>query len=97
MTWTEITPSSVKYDLAFVEPWESKSSGGFNIEPAGENKTKVTWYDEGDIPFTNRAMFMMMDMDNMMGPQFERGLFKIDSLATIDQNTMKLNESQEAG
>lgn len=95
MTLTEVTPNSIQYDLAFVAPWESKSSGGFTLENAGNNQTKVTWTDQGDIPFSQRAMFMVMNMEKMMGPQFKRGLFKIDSLASYDQNTMILEQGAQ--
>ncbi len=89
MTLSEVTPNSkVTYDLKFTEPWEMQSKGGFDLEPYGENQTKVTWYDEGDIPFAQRAMMLFMDLDAMMGPDFERGLFKIDSLASLDQNAL---------
>lgn len=93
MTLTEVEPSLVKYDLAMVEPFESESMGFFELENAGENKTKVTWTDMGDIPFLQRAIFTFMSMEKMMGPQFERGLFKIDSVASYDQNTILLKQS----
>lgn len=89
MTLTEVTPNSkVGYDLQFTEPMVMQSKGGFSLEAIAPNKTKVTWHDEGDIPFMQRAFMLFMDLDAMMGPDFERGLTKIDSLATIDQNIL---------
>jgi len=66
------------YDLAFTAPWEMSSKGYFNFSEAN-NKTTVNWVDEGDIPFMQRGMMLFMDLDGMMGPEFERGLEKIDS------------------
>ncbi len=96
MTWTEVTPSSLKYDLVFVKPWQSKSSGGFTIQKIDDSKTKVSWYDTGDLPFNQRAFMLIMSMDKFMGPQFERGLFKIDSLAKIDQLAINSQKTSEA-
>lgn len=82
----EATPGkSFKYQLAFTEPWEMSSQGGFIIEAQDSSQTKITWIDEGDIPFSQRAMMHFMNLDKMMGPDFERGLFKIDSIISSIQ------------
>jgi hypothetical protein len=89
MKMTEVVPrSKVQYDLHFTKPQEMSSVGGFELEPAGENKTKLTWYDQGDIPAMQRPFMIFFDLEEMIGSSFERGLFKIDSLATISQNAM---------
>lgn len=77
--------SKMEYDLHFTEPREMKSRGGFTIEPLEVAKTKLTWYDEGDIPALQRPFMIFIDLEEMIGNSFERGLFKIDSLATISQ------------
>jgi len=69
------------YDLAFTEPWESSSKGYFTFTES-DNKTIVIWTDEGDIPFMARPIMYFMDLEGMMGPMFERGLFKIDSIVS---------------
>lgn len=71
------------YDLTF-EGMGMTSHGGFTLEAAGES-VKVTWYDEGDIPFVWRPMMLFMDIEAKIGPDFEKGLVKIDSIATIKQ------------
>lgn len=82
MTITEVIKNSkFGYDLAFTEPWESSSKGYFTLVNKN-GVTELTWADGGDIPFMARPMMYFMDLEGMMGPMFERGLFKIDSLIT---------------
>ena len=76
------------YDLTF-EGMGMTSHGGFTLEAAGES-VKVTWYDEGDIPFVWRPMMLLMDIEAKIGPDFEKGLAKIDSIATIKQEEASL-------
>jgi len=93
MTTTEVLPNQkFAYDLAFTEPWESCSKGYFTFTETN-TKTTVTWADEGQIPFMARPMMYFMDLEGMMGPMFERGLFKIDSISTIIANDSKADET----
>ncbi len=74
------------YDLAFISPWESQSKGYFSFEEKN-GKTNISWVDEGDIPFMQRAFMLFLDLDALMGPDFERGLEKIDSISTLKSNS----------
>ncbi len=73
-------PFEMSYVLQFKVPFEMESKGGFNLTEESDAQTKVVWYDQGDIPFLFRPMMMFMDMDKQIGPDFDRGLFKIDSV-----------------
>lgn len=80
MTMTALEPGQmILYDLTF-EDMNMTSHGGFIIKDTAE-KTSVTWYDEGDIPFLFRPIAMFYDMDAMIGADFERGLTLLDSAA----------------
>lgn len=87
---------SVNYDLAFEIPYEMSSKGGMILEEK-EGKTSMTWYDEGDIPFLMRPMMLFMDLDAQIGPDFERGMTRIDSVAqlVVKMNTPKPIEITE--
>ena len=74
------SPFEMDYVLSFKVPFEMESTGSFSLQAETDDQTKVTWVDEGKIPFLFRPMMMFMDMDKQMGPDFERGLFKIDSV-----------------
>ncbi len=91
MVIKEVLPNQkMIYDLAFSEPWEMQSTGGFIIEAIDSNRTKLSWHDEGDIPFGQRAIMTFMNLDEMMGPDFERGLDKIDSMSHIEMGAMMI-------
>lgn len=84
-------PTKLNYDLSFIEPFEMSSKGGFELTANSESTTTVSWHDEGDIPFLMRPMMFFMDMDKHMGADFERGLYKIDSVcAGIYQEMLKV-------
>ncbi|MBK9720975.1 MAG: SRPBCC family protein [Saprospiraceae bacterium] len=78
---TEVDPpNGLNYKLTFKVPFEMSSKGTFLLSAVDPGKTNITWSDEGDIPFLMRPMMMFMDMDKQIGPDFERGLVKLDSI-----------------
>lgn len=76
----------IKYELKFENP-EMQSVGGIELVES-ENGVMVKWRDEGDIPFLFRPMMLFMNLEDMIGPDFERGLVKLDSIATIKQEEL---------
>ena len=75
---------SVRTDLKFLTPWESSSVATFDLEAHGDS-TKVTWGIEGENDFMGRAMSAFLDMDGMVGPDFEKGLAKLSAVSMADQ------------
>jgi hypothetical protein len=63
----------VDIKLQFIKPFEDQANNGFNFESAGKD-TKVTWYMDGHNNFMGKAMCLVMDMDAMIGKDFEKGL-----------------------
>lgn len=93
MTVTQfIANEKFAYDLEFTEPMQMSSKGYFQLNSTGETTT-INWVDEGEFPFMQRTMMLFMDLDEMMGPDFERGLFKIDSLSQIAANEVSFSEN----
>ncbi len=82
------------YDLGFIKPWEMESKGAFTLSGNGES-TDITWTDRGDIGFMGRVPMMFMSLDDMIGPDFERGLFKIDSLSMLIAEAQKADQVKE--
>ena len=80
--------SKIKHKLSFTAPREDVATTIFTIEAQGEERSKLNWHMEGDIGVMGRAYMLFNSMDEMIGPDFERGLFKIDSLASMDQNAV---------
>jgi uncharacterized protein YndB with AHSA1/START domain len=81
MTITESrAPEHVGIKLEFLKPWEATNTTTFNITPSGAD-SKVTWVMEGESNFMAKAAGMVMDMDAMIGKDFERGLEGMKQLA----------------
>ncbi|MBT8259651.1 MAG: SRPBCC family protein [Bacteroidia bacterium] len=62
------------------------SQVNWTFEPTEDGKTKVNWKMSGDkVPFMFKAFSVISGgFDNMIGPDFERGLEKLDSLIVLD-------------
>jgi hypothetical protein len=74
MTLTEVLPpSSVTIKLDFIEPFASTATTRFTFAPEGSG-TKVTWAMDGNNDFMGKAFGMFMNMDKMIGADFEKGL-----------------------
>lgn len=76
-TITAVTPNErVESHLKFIRPWESESDAYINLEDA-DGGTKVTWGFKGSTPFPMNAMGLFMNMDKMLGAEFEKGLDRL--------------------
>lgn len=73
----------VRIRLEFIEPFPSTNTTTFAFAPAGEGTT-VTWKMEGKHNFMSKAMGLVMDMDKMIGPDFEEGLSNMKKVAEAD-------------
>jgi effector-binding domain-containing protein len=77
LTITKVLPDSIVYFLAFKEPFESESNGTFSFTSV-EGGVKVTWTDLESLPWPmGRIMGLFMNFDEMLGPDFEKGLSRL--------------------
>jgi len=81
MLITESHPSDlVKIKLDFLRPFAASSNTVFSFRPEG-NETKVTWAMDGDKNFIAKAFHLFMNIDKMVGGDFEKGLAQMKSVA----------------
>lgn len=81
MTVIESQPDRlVRYQLDFVRPFKSTGFAEFTFEPAGA-QTAVTWTMHGPKNFPSKVMGLIVNMDRMIGRQFESGLVSIKAAA----------------
>jgi hypothetical protein len=73
-------PSRVAIRLDFLKPFEAHNSATFTMEPAGK-ATNVTWVMDGPTPFLGKIMHVFMNMDRMVGTDFEAGLANLKTAA----------------
>ena len=72
---TRIIPGQrIESELRFLKPWKSTSQVFIDVEPVGAEHSKVTWGFEGKSGFPMRIMLLFMNMDKMIGKDFEEGL-----------------------
>jgi hypothetical protein len=80
MTITEATPEKVAIRLEFLEPMAATNVATFAFAPEGAG-TRVTWAMDGTNGFMGKAVSLLLDMDQMIGAQFETGLAALKTVA----------------
>ena len=80
MTITQSHPNEdIAIDLEFIKPFAAKNVTEFTFKPEGD-KTNVTWTMAGQKNFVMKAFGMVMDMDKMVGADFEKGLSQMKTV-----------------
>ena len=80
MTITESRPSDlIRIKLEFFKPFAGTNIAEFTFKREG-NQTAVTWSMEGKNNFMAKAIHLFMNMDKMIGGQFEKGLASMKSV-----------------
>ena len=81
MELTSSVPSSlVALDLNMLKPFKANNKVTFTLKPNG-NQTNVTWTMQGKSPFISKLMGVVMNIDKMVGGQFEEGLGNLKRVA----------------
>ncbi len=80
MTITESRPSElIRIKLEFFKPFAATNIAEFTFKPKGD-QTAVTWSMNGKNNFMAKAIHLFMNMDKMIGGQFEKGLASMKSV-----------------
>jgi uncharacterized protein YndB with AHSA1/START domain len=72
-------PSKIVIKLDFFTPFEGHNTAEFTILPQGD-ATQVTWLMHGPASFMSKVMQVFMNMDKMIGKDFEVGLANLKRL-----------------
>jgi uncharacterized protein YndB with AHSA1/START domain len=73
-------PSKIVIKLDFFKPFEAHNTAEFTMLPQGD-ATSLTWLMHGPAPFMSKVMQVFMNMDKMVGKDFEAGLARLKKLA----------------
>jgi len=85
-TITGVKPDrEVDVRLEFQEPMQVTNRAVFRLAPVGD-ATTVTWRLEGRNGFVAKAFSLLVDMDAMVGGEFEKGLASMKTLAEGAEN-----------
>lgn len=81
MTITESRPNEkVQIKLDFIKPFESSSDTVFALAPDGKG-TAVRWTMSGKNNYMSKLFCLFMNMDKMVGGDFEKGLAALKAVA----------------
>jgi len=77
---TDSAPGQVGMRLDMSAPMEAHNQITFTLVPRGQG-TEVTWAMEGACPFIAKLMGVFINMDAMIGRDFEAGLASLQQIA----------------
>jgi hypothetical protein len=69
---------SVTIKLEFLKPFAATNKTQFDLTPTGTG-TNVAWTMSGHNNFVSKLFCLFMDMDKMVGGDFDKGLAQLDS------------------
>jgi hypothetical protein len=73
-------PDRVESHLHFIEPFEGEADAFIILAEAG-NSTKVTWGFDTKYSYPMNVMQLFVNMDEMMGKEYNSGLSKLKQLS----------------
>jgi hypothetical protein len=73
-------PAKVAMKLDFVKPFKAQNWAEFTLQDEGDNLTIVSWALRGPAPYLFRLMGVVIDMDRIIGKDFEVGLANLKAL-----------------
>jgi uncharacterized protein YndB with AHSA1/START domain len=73
-------PSRVAIKLDIVKPMEGHNIVTFSLQTVGRD-TEVTWAMDAPMPYMSRVMSVFINMDTMIGKDFEVGLAKLKAVS----------------
>jgi uncharacterized protein YndB with AHSA1/START domain len=72
-------PSKIVIKLDFFTPFEGHNTAEFTMLPQGDG-THVTWLMHGPANFMSRLIQVFINLDNMIGRDFEAGLANLKTI-----------------
>ena len=72
-------PSKIVIKLDFFKPFEGHNTAEFTMLPQGDG-THVTWLMHGPANFMSRLIQVFMNLDNLIGKDFEAGLVNLKTI-----------------
>ena len=73
------SPSKIVIKLDFLKPFEAHNTAEFTMLPQGD-ATSITWLMHGPASFMVKVMHVFINMDKMVGKDFEAGLANLKRL-----------------
>jgi uncharacterized protein YndB with AHSA1/START domain len=74
-------PERVDLRLRFEKPWKADNRVAFDLAPAGDGATQVTWRMSGSHKGLAALLGKVFGMDRLIGRDFEKGLARMKAAA----------------
>ena len=78
-------PGRLTMRLDFLKPFKAQNTAEFTLQAQGDNLTIVTWALFGPSPYLSRLIGVVVNMDTLIGKDFEAGLANLRALAESRQ------------
>lgn len=75
-----VAPGRIRIKLDFVQPFEAHNLVTITLTPQGK-ATEFSWAMEGPTPYFAKIIHVFIDMDAMVGRDFEAGLANLKSIS----------------
>jgi len=76
-----LSPSKIVIKLDFFKPFEGHNTAEFTMQPERDAATtNIIWVMHGPAPFMSKVMQVFMNLDKMIGKDFEAGLANLKRL-----------------
>jgi hypothetical protein len=76
----DLSDALVRIKLDFFSPFEAHNTAEYVLQPEGGG-TRVTWAMFGPSPLMSKVVGVFMNMDRMVGKDFETGLANLKSIS----------------
>lgn len=70
----------IDFELRFIKPFAGIANAYMTIEPMSKNETIVNWGFDSKMKYPMNLMLLFMNMEKMVGSDFEIGLNKLKNL-----------------
>jgi effector-binding domain-containing protein/type III secretory pathway component EscS len=87
--------SNLLSKLTFLKPLAIEAMTSFTLTDTGTGATKLTWGFSQEFGFFHRPMMLVLNMEKVLGPDYEKGLANLKSLSermAADQPAYKVRE-----
>lgn len=74
-------PKTVVMDMQFLRPMKGRSVAEYVVTPQAGGMSEVAWSISGPMPFMSKVICLFMNMDKMIGGDFEKGLADLKTIA----------------
>jgi uncharacterized protein YndB with AHSA1/START domain len=68
------------YEMRFIKPFKSTSWAYITTTSINEHQTKVLWGFNGKMSYPSNLMLVFMNMEKMIGNDFEKGLLNLKAI-----------------